>query len=389
MAFQSHLLAPLQQMMLRDSLADCRAGAHVEQLGIVFEFPVPAPQVVAAWTMMIAQAEVLRMAFVLETPIPSHWQAAAALGAMTCPGQAPADFEKWLETDRSMPLCHPFSTPWRAVYWASEQRFLWSFHHALLDGRSITSLTRYFLECLFENVVPPPLGITHWSPSDTAMRARALKYFHENFSNLAPAAPPPRSTSFSKISQTLDLTIMESLKSCAAELAVSPATLLLWAWGQAIARVAGMPHAIIEQVRCGPPQPGRLGFSMNTLPLLIPRCNGGTAVKAAIRLLGQQLRYLREIEAISPLEQPAMVRELTSSAWSSVVMIETCPLDKLNAMQQGVRSITLHENPGASLTATARITSGLRLEVEGHASAELLKMWVQSLTQLCSQCAWL
>ncbi len=385
---ESHKLAPIQQIMLRDSLADGGAGAHVEQLEIVFKTPIPAPQVAAAWTMTVAQIEVLRMAFVLGDSTPGDWEQAAVLASIACPEHAPEDFEKWLQTDRSTPLLHSATTPWRAIYWEPEHRLVWTFHHALIDGRSITAIIRQFLQFLFENLIPPRFALTHWSPADEAMRSQAQDYFEKNFSNLMPGAPPPLPARFSKSSLTLDSTFVKLLENDAAELDVSPATLVLWTWGQAVARVAGMDYAVVEQVRCGPPQPGRLGFSMNTLPLLIPHCKNEKNTRAAIRSLRRHLLGLRTIEAISPLEHPSIVSALTSEAWSSVIMIETFTLEKLAATQADVHTITLHENPGESLTATALLTAELRLEVEGPASAELLEMWQQHLTQLCSVRDW-
>jgi len=382
MPSESHRLAPLQQIMLRDSLAGGATGVNVEQLEIVFETPIKASQVAAAWTMTVAQIEVLRMAFILEDFGPSHWESAAILASITCPDQAPANFEQWMKTDRCTPLLHSATTPWRTVYWESEGRLVWTSHHALIDGRSITAVIRQFLQCLLGNLPPPALAITHWTPPDEAMLARAQAYFQENFSNLPLGESPPPIFSFSQSTRILGRAWVEALKCVATDLDVSPAMLLLWTWGQAVARVAGMPHAIVEQVRCGPPQPGRLGFSMNTLPLLIPRCNDGKKTRAVIQSLRRQVLGLRQIEALSPLEHPAIICALTSEVWSSVIMIETSTLENLAATQPAVRTITLHENPAESLTATALLSAELRLEVEGLASAELLEMWEQCLTQL-------
>jgi hypothetical protein len=382
----SHLLAPLQQIMLQDSLESGQSGVHVEQLEIVFHQAIPAARMEAAWATLVTRTEVLRMAFDLPTDAPYTWQLAKKTASFIFPSESPASFKNWLEQDRDSLLLFPDTPPWRAIYWESRQRFIWTFHHALLDGRSITALISRFLELLLANQAPPECEVTRWTPPDVAMLSKAKDYFQKSF-HLIPhqhSSPPPCCIHPKQVAD-LDQNLAQDLATLSRQLEVSIATLLLWAWAQAVARVAGMDFAFIEQVRCGSPQDDRLGFSMNTLPLLIPRCSHGDVGKE-IQALRKDLLFLREIETIAPGELPLEVQELALSPWAGVVMIENSTLESLGAAHPAVRSIMLHESPGASLTAGAFLSPDLRLEVEGPANQELLQNWVDVLGRLKRQC---
>ena len=62
----SPLLAPLQRVMLRDSLAEAGAGHHVEQVEILFARGPILGRVAAAWAETVARTAALRVAFVMD-----------------------------------------------------------------------------------------------------------------------------------------------------------------------------------------------------------------------------------------------------------------------------------------------------------------------------------
>ena len=90
-------------------------------------------------------------------------------------------------------------------------------------------------------------------------------------------------------------------------------TLLIWAWGQALVEAAGTDAVIVEQVRAGAPQHGAAGFTMLTLPVLIPRASDG-AVENALRDFRRHFLALRSIEGVSPpIFRPGYSRMWTGS----------------------------------------------------------------------------
>ena len=66
----SPCLAPLQRVMLRDSLAEGDAGHHVEQVEIVFAPGAWRDRVAASWAETVARTEALRIAFSFENGEP-------------------------------------------------------------------------------------------------------------------------------------------------------------------------------------------------------------------------------------------------------------------------------------------------------------------------------
>ncbi len=319
--------------MLQDSGGAGLPIAHQERLEIVFLADIPAAHIESAWATTVARTAVL--------------QAAPAF-----------------------PVDAPAIPSWRVDYWESERRFIWTFHHALLDGRSITAIVGRFLKNLLENEIPPFASITCWTPATAEMQAVAEHYFASFPPHLGVSRPPPSAGPRASMAIAVDL------ESLAHRLDVSVPTLFIWAWAQAITTVAATEFAIIEQVRCGAPQEGCIGFSMNTLPLCIPKGGGDHEIQELRRCL----RFLREIETISPYDYPLPIQAHTRAPWASVVMVET-----KRASHPGVFSITLHEAPAATISASAYLTPSIHLVVEGPASEELLAQWADGLRELATR----
>ncbi|MEO8615726.1 MAG: condensation domain-containing protein [Luteolibacter sp.] len=380
MPLDAEVLAPLQIIMLRDSLAAERDGLHVEQLEIVFIDGHSGDQVAAAWDTTAARTEALQMAFVIEHGEPVAWRKTDVKHPLTLDRQVPASWEKWLTADRQLPLLVPNGLPWRVVYWPDERRFVWTFHHALLDGRSIARILHGFLNCLHDGQPPERLPATTWFPPDAQTTAKAEQVLGDEFAGLDQneTVPPPESRVSAKAVRCLGSDFATRLESYAAALQVSAPCILTWLWGQAVAHVSATKAAVVEQVRCGPPQAGKAGFSMNTLPLVIWRATPDP-LESQLQKFRAHLLAMRGIEAIAPFDLPPKVNALANSPWSSVIMIERGTLNHIADPVNRVESITLHEFPGETLTAAAYLLPDLRLEVEGSENQRLLGAWVELL----------
>jgi len=378
---ETKLLAPLQLIMLRDSLAGGEPGAHVEQVEVVFADAVDGEHFAAAWAMTVAATEVLQMTFVIRGDEPVGWEKAEQAATLEWTAPTPTRLEKWRAADRVSPLLVPGTTPWRAVYWPDDRRFIWTFHHALLDGRSITRVLRGFFRSLREGIPPETSAVTVWTLPDDRMKARAERIFQQEFAGLKPVGEFSEAPVPPKAVRCLGKGAAARLESVAKAMRVSPATLLMWCWGQAVVKSSGADTAIVEQVRCGTPQEGRTGFTMNTLPLSIHRA-AADPLDAQLQKFRARLMAMREIESIAPYDLPPEVVALTNSPWSSVIMIEGGTPEHMAGGGKLVESVTLHEWPGESLTAVAYHLPDLRLEVEGPRNAELLERWSAELSRL-------
>ena len=136
-------LAPLQQVMLRDSLAEGNAGHHVEQVEIVFAPGQWRNRVAAAWAETVARTEALRIVFSVENGKPVGVEPVGSPPTLRDGKAPPRLVGRMAAPPTAAALCLlPGEVPWRAAYWPRTGRFLWTFHHALLDGRSITAILR-------------------------------------------------------------------------------------------------------------------------------------------------------------------------------------------------------------------------------------------------------
>ncbi|MGL4400677.1 MAG: hypothetical protein ACRCXD_12470 [Luteolibacter sp.] len=372
-------LAPLQRVMLRDSLAEEAAGHHVEQLEIRFAAGEWRDRVASSWAETVARTEVLRLSFSIENREPRSMESAWPLPILELRETSPTDWHAWLTDDRHLPLLAPRQAPWRAVYWPHDGRFLWTFHHALLDGRSITRVLRSFLAGV-SGGVPKNLALAQWHPPDARSLALAERIFREDFPPLSPEESVPCVADDGPASRILGSVFRERLERRALTLDSTAATLLIWAWGQALAKESGTNAVVVEQVRTGAPQIGTAGFTMLTLPVCIPRVAGGSEEKA-LRDFRAHLLDLRAIEGVSPADFPTGVYPDVDRPGSSVIMVEHATPEDLPGADF-VHSVVLHEAEGETLTATAHLFPDLRLKVEGPGRSVLLDGWLRELELL-------
>jgi hypothetical protein len=371
-------LAPLQRLMLRDSLAEEGAGHHVEQVEIHFAVGGWRDRVVASWAETVARTEALQVTFSIANGEPRSIEPASP-PALNLRETAPADWRSWLADERRLPLLAPGRAPWRAFYWPHAGRFVWTFHHALLDGRSITRILRSFLTGV-SGGIPERLVLARWSPPDPAALARAERIFRSGFPPPPPGESVPNAADEGPSVRFLGSVFRERLEKLALALESTAATLLVWAWGQALAEECGTGAVVVEQLRAGAPQVQAAGFTMLTLPVHILRAASGGEEKA-LRDFRRQLLGLRAIEGVSPADFPAGVHPDMDHAASSVIMVEHATVEYLLGVDF-VRSVVLHEAEGETLMATAHILPELRLEVGGPGRSVLLDGWVRALDGL-------
>ena len=373
-------LSPLQRVMLQDSWSASGEGHHVEQVEIIFAPGAVRARVPTAWEEIVAKTEALQISFPHDLDPSGEIEFVSTVAPATQLERLPDSWDSWLLADRHLPLLHPHQVPWRAVYWPSEGRFLWTLHHALLDGRSITAVLRSLIARLAGGEAAE-LTLSKWHPPSPAAIKLAGKMFQKDF---MPSLPPLYLTKDPCDGQALrhlGAVFRENLVKIAAELEVTAATILVWAWGQALAESLGNDSIIVEQVRSGPPQPGTAGFTMHTLPLVIPRASDADTGRH-LRELRARLLALRRIEGVSPDDFPPGVFPDLDHAGSSVIMVEHGTLRHLIGGGEMVESVQLHENQGEFLMATAHILPDLRLEVGGPGRHGLLDAWVRVLEGL-------
>ncbi len=363
-----HPLAPVQNLMLRDSMAEPDAGHHVEQLEITFSSQLALTQVDAAWRATVASCEVLRTTFKRTDHRRFAHDPAMALPEIAIHTADSRSHSEWLEEDRLNRLAGPGRVPWRTAFWPDSRRWVWTFHHALLDGRSITRILRVFLTHL-EGKPCENLALSIWPPPSE----KAVEIATEAFRRIRRHCPIPRwphdtSLDADPAVRNLGRETSEKLKLRATAIQVSAATVVTWAWGQALADFLGTDAVLVEQLRAGAPQPGCAGFTMHVLPLMIRR---GSA--AALPDMRAELAAMRAFETVSPEDFPPFVYPDTAEA--PVIMVEHATIAHDLGDHPLLESVTLHERPADFPSATAFLSPDLRLKVEGPHRHALLARW--------------
>jgi hypothetical protein len=374
-------LAPLQRVMLGDSLADQDAGHHVEQVDVVFSAGAWRERVPAAWEETVARTEALRTAFLIHEGMATDVESVEPRMILNHEQSPPVSWEEWLAADRCQPLLAPHEVPWRATYWPQSGRFIWTFHHALLDGRSIAAVLRGFFARVGGRRLET-LALSKWNPPSPASIARAESIFQENFHQpqIAARRQVVENAEDGQALNFLGADFRLKLELLAEGMSITAATALTWSWGQAVAEIFALDVVLVEQVRCGAPQPGTAGFTMHTLPVTIHRVVSG-GEEESLREFRTRLLALRAIECVSPEDFSPGVFPDVDQVGSSVIMVEHGTLREL-ADGEMLESLDLHESKGETLMATAHILPDLRLQVEGPGRHDFLDAWIAVLDRL-------
>lgn len=388
--YLSAQLAPLQQLMLADTLAKgVTSGTHVEQVEIHFIPEISQNRIEAAWRATVMATEALRVAFSGSSGIPDGYQLAKGPTDLTIEREIPTCWEAWREAARQHNFLDSHSAPWIASYWPDARRFIWTFHHALLDGRSIARILRNFLQNLHGQPLAP-LALTTWrSPTHQSIDV-AETYFQTIRPHLArPLFPlaleiPTKPADPRRACHHLGAEFAHSFATTlATQPELSAPTVLIWTWGQTICQLAGVESVVVEQVRCGASPHGEAGagFTMTTFPVLIRRADDGNLLKS-LRDFRRDLREIRAIETVSERDlAPSHFPDLSAAA-CSVIMVERGSLRHLigeSTCCGVIESIHLNEPTSEWPTASGYIFPTMQLEVEGPGRHDLLEKWITCL----------
>ena len=382
-------VSSLQAFMVRSSL-ESQDGRNAEQVEIGFADGISPERIIAAWRATVQATAALRARFRFELGEVCGISEGEENPAIQIIEDVPDCWETWLSVDRAAGLPLTAGLPWRAVYFPKVRKLVWTFHHALLDGRSITSIVRGFLNRL-EGREAEDLGLTiPHIPSQEEIDNAAE--FHRNafaeVSACKPEFPGDTADGPVRISRCLGRRLAEQLEIAARQIDVTAATMITWAWGQAVAAAAGVERVAIGQVRSGPRRTAQAGFTMNTVPVVVCRFDGEIWAPA-VRSFREHLLSLRAIEKVSPELLPPAIYQETGGPWpGGVVMVERGTLRHEVGAFESVESMLLHEFSGEPLLASAWIGPELTLEVEvdgrefgAHAATTLADQWAAIIQQ--------
>ncbi len=263
----------------------------------------------------------------------------------------------------------------RCQYWAADGVLLWTVHHALLDGRSISDVMKHFLTRLSGNEPPAPpewLGCLA-TDEEESTRARAVM---EKLALLPredeePFAWEPGQSGIPwRVKCALPAGLRESLDARAAECGGTAHGIVQWAWAWAVSRVGGYDQVSLGVVRSAhwavPKDRSAAGYLMSTMPVPA-RMEKDLSLGDALRLYREAVLAVRDFTRADPREMAKGLGRPSNNLWDAVVMTENSSLEELvlpHLPAGFVSSIEIHERTGEPLTASAWLGKQAEIEIE-------------------------
>jgi amino acid adenylation domain-containing protein len=308
-------LSPLQQGMLFNSLYAADAGRDLEQMVIDLREAVDLPALEAAWRRAAGRHEILRSAFRWEgvdrpVQVPADgvelpWEAHDWRGVDAAEQEARLD--AWLDADRArgMDLRRAPLHRVAAFHLADGHlRLVWSFHHALLDGRGMVIVLRevsaFYAAALRGESIDLPLPrpfADHVAWLDARDGAAAGPFWRDLLAGYTepavlpacharPAVPGQRDAEHTVL---LSREASDALRDAVRARGLTLNTVVQGAWGIALGRWCGRDDVVFGTVRGGRRSSvegadGMVGPVFNTVP-----------VRARLRADATLLEYLEEL----------------------------------------------------------------------------------------------
>ncbi|HEY4574263.1 MAG TPA: condensation domain-containing protein, partial [Thermoanaerobaculia bacterium] len=394
-------LAPLQGGMLFQGLLAPESELYFEHLTAELVGALDAGAFARAWQAVVDRHPALRTAFVwegLEKPlqvvrrgVELPWTEEDWRGVP--PAEQPARLAAWLAADRArgFDLARPPLMRGALLRTAADRhRFVWSFHHVLIDGWCFSLLFREVLalyqadlagRAAFLPPVHPYRDFIAWVERQDA--AAAERYFRQALAGFTaatplpldrPALPPGDDGGPRALEVELPPALVDGLNRLAQSRDLTLSTLTQGAWAIVLARHGG-PDVVFGSVVSGRPAelPGvesMIGLFVNTLPVRLVADPGAPVVGW---LAGAQKRLLEvrqhETAALAQVQRASEVPP-GEPLFQSLVAFESYPVDE--SLGEGAEELTVTDVTMADRTdyplslavmPTRRPRSGLALHL--------------------------
>ncbi len=312
---------PAQQGMLYHSALDPEGGAYVEQSVLRFAGALDAEGLRAGWTALVQRHAALRTLFVpdaegmpaqvvLRRAAPAwrfeDWRGRAGVEAALAEVMA-QDRRAGFDAAAAPPLRFRLLRLDDGDWW-----FLWTRHHALLDGWSHTPLLGELMAQADGRALPSPPDAVAIADHLTARDAAADREFWRG--RLAGAQPTPlggrAAAGPARATARCDRRVPAGpLLAFARRAGVTPASMVAAAWGIVLAEGAGQREALFGMTSSGrsallPGAETAVGMFLAVLPVRLVIDRAATP-EAFLRRLQAELAALRAHERCPPAEMLA------------------------------------------------------------------------------------
>ena len=322
-------LSPMQQGMLFHAVSGSADGVDIEQIAMTLREALDLDAFAEAWRRIVARHAILRTRFRWTDVAEPVQEVLAAVELPTtvvdwrdaAPTEAAQRFDTHRADDRRRGLDLSVAPAMRlfvARIAEEEWRVLWTFHHALLDGRSFAIVLReLFAEYAAAregtraalSPARPFRDYIEWRRSLDFSSARtfwqdALRGFH---------APTPfpidgsgtgedsREAPFDAHQRVLPAALGARVREAARRLDVTPNTLLQAAWAILLHRYSGESDIVFGATRAGREgfagADAMVGLFINTLPMRVG-VEGDAALEPWLRALRAQQIALRPYDQV-------------------------------------------------------------------------------------------
>ncbi len=408
----SYFLSPLQQGMLFESLAG-QPGVNVEQIVCTLPERIEVSQLKRAWNRVLKLHPVLRTSFEwgsldqplqqvhrsLQLPFTEYdWR-----GLSTA--QQAEQRQTFLNCDRQQGFKLTEAPLFRLALvrlGETEYQLFWTFHHILLDGRSLTLLLQevfalYAAFCRGQDLPIAPAcpayrqHIDWLQQQDVAAAKPFWQQLLAGFNTPTPlpltARPLPDCPGWSEASIRLSVTLTTTLQAFAHQHDLTPNTLIQAAWGLLLSRYSGQADVVFGATRACrysglPGAESMVGLLINTLPVRVQVPPAGSLLPWLTELRSQHLK-------VRAYEQTPLI---TVQTWSevppgkrlfeSIVIFENYLLNTKLRQQGGDwqdRAVQQFDQPSYPLVLVAGLDAELQLKIlynpsqfEPEAIAQLL-----------------
>lgn len=415
-------LSPMQEGMLFDSVSGADPGVNLEQIVCTIPAELDLAAFERAWTKLVARNPILRTRFrwqevdrpmqevLFEAPLRVTHENVDGMPEL----ERDRNLSAFLAEDRLRGIdlaTAPLMRVHVFIGVKDETQFVWTFHHALIDGRAIIAALKEVM-ALYENEANGTTSFhfervpyrAYIDFLETIDDAESRAFFQKELAGVTRVTPLPYATgdvadSFGndEVETVLPAATVNALRGLAKERDVTLNTMVQAAWAIVLGRHAGEDTVVFGATRAGrhavPGANTILGLLINTLPMRADVSRGRT-LDALLFDLRARWNSMRDHEhtALTTIREVSELRR-EGSLFESVMVFENYDLEAGLRAEGGLwerAQVRQLEQSSAPLTLAAYAKNELILKVEyslSHFDRATVERLGKQLTHVLTQMA--